>query len=222
MLDPESCKLIACATVIEEMLPLMPPGLAYEVLDFGLHANPERLHKALQAAIDDAPPTIGTLLLGFGLCAKATIGLKTGNRTVVIPKVDDCIAIFLGSVAQYRQQQCTEPGTLYLTKGWIESGTPFDEQREALAGKYGAAKADLLFKKMLQGYQRLVFIDTGFYELERYRARSQEIARRFTLRYEEIKGDSALVKKLLNGLWDDGFVVAPPGHTIVISDFRGF
>ena len=29
-------KVIACATVIEEMLPLMPPDIAYEVLDFGL------------------------------------------------------------------------------------------------------------------------------------------------------------------------------------------
>jgi hypothetical protein len=28
--DPATCKLIACATVIEEMLPLMLPGLAYE------------------------------------------------------------------------------------------------------------------------------------------------------------------------------------------------
>ena len=33
-------KVIACATVIEEMLPLMPPELAYEVLDFGLHLVP--------------------------------------------------------------------------------------------------------------------------------------------------------------------------------------
>jgi hypothetical protein len=39
MIDPQTFKLIACATVIEEMLPLMPPELAYEVLDFGLHSN---------------------------------------------------------------------------------------------------------------------------------------------------------------------------------------
>jgi hypothetical protein len=221
-LNPDTCKLIACATVIEEMRPLMPPQLSYEVLDFGLHSNPERLHKALQSAIDAASSSIDTILLGFGMCAKATVGLKAGNRTIVIPKADDCITIFLGSVAHYHQQQRDEPGTLYLTKGWIESGTPLDEQREIMARKYGEEKAGFLFKKMLQGYKRLVFIDTGNYELGQYRSRSQKIAERLGLRYEEIKGDSTLVKALLNGSWDGDFVVVPPGHTVALSDFRKF
>jgi hypothetical protein len=220
--DPETCRLLACATVIEEMLPLMPQGLTYEILEFGLHSNPEKLRTALQNAIDAAPPKIETILLGFGLCAKATVGLKTGNRAVVIPRVDDCISIFLGSITSYLQQQRQEPGTLYLTKGWIESGTPLDEQRNIMAKKYGDEKAGILFKKMLQGYKRLVFIDTGNYELEKYRTRSQEIAERFNLRYEEIKGDNSLVKKLLNGPWDGEFVVAPPNHTIELTDFREF
>jgi hypothetical protein len=222
MLNPETCKLIACATVIEEMLPLMPPGLTYEALEFGLHSDPERLRKAIQNAIDAAHPKIETILLAFGLCAKATIGLQTGNRTVIIPRVDDCISIFLGSVASYLQQQRQQPGTLYLTKGWIESGTPLDEQHEIMAKKYGEEKAGILFKKMLQGYKRLVFIDTGNYALERYRNRSQEIAERLNLRYEEIKGDNSLVKRLLNGPWDADFVVAPHGYTIALSDFRSF
>jgi hypothetical protein len=219
-LNPATCKLIACATVIEEMRLLMPPELNYEVLDFGLHSNPERLQQALQIAIDTTATSIDTILLGFGMCAKATVGLKAGNRTLVIPKADDCITIFLGSVAHYHQQQRNEPGTLYLTKGWIESGTPLDEQREIMAKKYGEERAGFLFKKMLQGYKRLVFIDTGNYELDQYRSRSQEIAKRLDLRYEEIKGDNNLVKALLNGSWDEDFIVAPPGHTVTLSDFR--
>jgi hypothetical protein len=221
-LNYETCKLIACATVIEEMLPLIPHQLDYEVLDFGLHSNPERLQKAIQSAIDASSPSIDTILLGFGMCAKATVGLKAGNRTIVVPKADDCITIFLGSAAHYNQQQRNEPGTLYLTKGWIESGTPLDEQREIMAKKYGEEKAGFLFKKMLRGYKRLVFIDTGNYELEQYRSRSKGIAERLDLRYEEIKGDSGLVKKLLNGSWDGEYVVAPPGHVVTLSDFRRF
>ena len=108
-LNPDTCKLIACATVIEEMRPLMPPQLSYEVLDFGLHSNPERLQKAIQSAMDEVSPNIETILLGFGMCAKATVGLKAGNHTIVIPKADDCITIFLGSVAHYNQQQRNEP-----------------------------------------------------------------------------------------------------------------
>ncbi len=219
-LDPQTCKVVACATVIEEMLPLMPPDLSYEVLDFGLHTNPDKLRAALQGAIDAAPPHVETVLLGVSLCAKSVVGLKSAGRTLVIPKADDCITIFLGSVAHYQQQQRNEPGTLYMTKGWIEAGTPLDEQREIMVKKYGEEKAATLFKKMLQGYKRLVFIDTGNYELEQYRTRSRELAERLGLRYEEIRGDNALVKKLLNGSWDSEFVVAHPGHTVTLSDFR--
>jgi len=221
-LDPATCKIIACATVMEEILPLIPPRLTYEVLDFGLHSNPEKMRMRLQEAIDASAHRIGTLLLGLSLCSKSVLGLKANNRTIVIPKADDCISIFLGSVTHYNQQQRMEPGTLYLTKGWIEAGTPLDKQRDLLAEKYGEEKAGILFKKMLQGYKRLVFIDTGNYEQQRYRARSQEMAERLNLRYEEIKGDNALISKLLNGPWDDDFVVAPPGHTIALSDFRKF
>lgn len=222
MLDAQTCKLLACATVIEEMLPFMPRDLAYEVLDFGLHSNPDKLRQALQRGIDACAPTIETVLLGFGLCAKAVVGLQTGNRTIVVPKADDCITIFLGSEDRYRQQQRNEPGTLYLTKGWIEAGTPLDEQRNIMAKKYGEEKAAFLFKKMLRGYKRVAFINTGNYELEKYRIRSQEIARHLDLRCEEIEGDRTLVKKLLGGLWDDDFVVAPPGHMLGLSDFGKF
>jgi hypothetical protein len=220
MLNPQICKLIACATVIEEMIPLMPSGLAHEVLEFGLHSNPDKLRTALQNAIDNAPPEIETILLGFGLCAKAVVGLQPGSRTLVIPKADDCITIFLGSATRYKEQQQKEPGTLYMTKGWIESGTPLDEQREIMARKYGEQKTGILFKKMLQGYKRLAFINTGNYELEHYRIRSQELAKRLDLRYEEIRGDNSLVRRLLNGPWDDEFVVVQPGHTVALIDFR--
>ena len=220
MIDPQSCRLIACATVIEEILPLMPSLLTYEVLDFGLHSNPDKLRAALQAAIDTTPSNIRTVLLGFGLCAKSVAGLTTGNRTVVIPKADDCITIFLGSMDRYNQQQRSEPGTLYLTKGWIESGMPLDEQRILMVEKYGEEKADFLFRKMLGGYTRLAFINTGNYELGKYRIRSREMANRLGLRFEEISGDSTLVRKLLFGPWDDEFVVSAPGKTVSLADFR--
>ena len=51
---------------------------------------------------------------------------------------------------------------------------------------------------------------------------SREIARGLDLRYEEIKGDNALVKKLLNGPWDEDLVVAPPRYTVALSDFKRF
>ena len=86
--------IIACATVIEEMLSHLPPGVDYSVLDFGLHVSPEGLRDALQEAIDDSANSADTILLGYGLCSQAVVGLRANGCTLVVPKVDDCIAIF--------------------------------------------------------------------------------------------------------------------------------
>jgi hypothetical protein len=216
----KSQKIIACATVIEEMLPLLPEGVTYEVLDFGLHLTPENLRGQLQEAIDAASAGADTIILGYGLCSMAVVGLKANGCTLVVPRVDDCIAIFLGSRSAYLEQFGREPGTYYLTKGWIEvSDTPFTEY-ERLAEKYGPERAERMIKLMLKNYTRLAFIDTGHYEQERYRTYARHTAERFELRYEEIPGSKALVEKMLYGPWDDDFVIARPGETISYADFQ--
>ena len=148
-------KVIACATVIEEMLPHLPPGVDYRVLDFGLHVNPEALKRALQEAVDASATSAETILLGYGLCSQAVVGLRANDCTLVMPKVDDCIAIFLGSEEAYKAQFRTEPGTYYLTKGWIEAGdSPFDEY-DSLVKRYGEEKAQWLMGQILKNYTRL-------------------------------------------------------------------
>jgi hypothetical protein len=219
-IQPTRTRVIACATVIEEMLLHLPPGMDYQVLDFGLHVNPEALRRALQEAIDASATSAETILLGYGLCSQAVVGLRANNCTLVVPKVDDCIAIFLGSGEVYRAQSRAEPGTYYLTKGWIEAGdSPFDEY-DSLVEQYGEQKARWLMGRVLKNYTRLALINTGQYELERYRDYSRRTAERFGLRYEEIPGSNALIKKMLHGPRDDEFVVAHPGETISYLDFK--
>jgi hypothetical protein len=218
--NPERCKLIACAAVIEEMLPLIPPRMSYEVLDFGLHTDPKSLKRALQNAIDSSAPVIETILLGYGLCSQAVVGLKSGNHTLIVPRVDDCIAIFLGSAAEYQKQYSMVPGTYYLTRGWIESGdTPFSEY-DALVKHYGEKTAKRIVNKILKNYTRLAFINTGNNKLEYYREHARSMAERFNLRYEEIQGSDAMIKKMLCGPWKDEFVIIPPGKTVSFFDFR--
>ncbi len=213
-------KVIACATVIEEMTPLLPPEISYEILDFGLHLNPGNLRDTLQTTIDTASATADTILLGYGLCSMAVVGLKATNCTLVVPRVDDCIAIFLGSRAAYKEQSSQEPGTYYLTKGWIEvSDTPFEEYKR-LVERYGQPRADRMIKLMLKHYTRLAYIDTGQYDQERYRDYARRTAEQFGLRFEEIGGSDTLVRKLLFGPWDDDFVVTQPGQIINYADFK--
>jgi hypothetical protein len=217
-LDPARVKVIACATVIEEMTGLMPPAMQREVLDFGLHVHPGALTEALQVAID-ASTGCDVILLGYGMCSGGVVGLRATTATLVVPRVDDCIAIFLGSRMAYREQAHRAPGSYYLTKGWIEVGdTPFSEY-ERMVERYGEKTAARLMKIMLRNYTRLAFIDTGAYEIDRFREQARQIAERFGLRFEEIEGAPTLVEKLLFGPWDEECVVVPPGGTIRFDQF---
>ncbi len=214
-------KVIACATVIEEMLPLMPPDLAYEVLDFGLHLVPGSLKTRLQQAIDTAcSEAYDTIILGYGLCSMAVVGLETRSCTVVIPRVDDCIACFLGSREAYTAQNKKEPGTYYLTKGWIEvSDTLLDEYNRSVE-KYGQERAERIMRVMLQNYKRLVYIDTGSENQAYYREYARKVADKFNLRFEEVKGSDDLIYRTIYGPWGDDFVLAWPGQTIQYTDFK--
>lgn len=212
-------KAIACATVIEEMLSFLPDDVPYEVLDFGLHRNPGELKKILQDKIDESSKEAEILLLGYGLCSMAVVGLQSKSAYLVMPRTDDCIAIFLGSSGEYKKQMKKEPGTYYLTKGWIEAGdSPFEEHKK-LVDKYGEEKAQYMTRLLFKNYKRLGFINTGQHELEHYRAYAREKAEEFALRFEEIEGSPALVKKLIHGPWDEDFLVVSPGQTIRYQDF---
>ena len=211
--------VIACATVLEEMSPFLPENVPSETLDFGLHLRPAHLKKALQEKIEEASQRADVLLLGYGLCSMAVVGLQATTAHLVIPRVDDCIAIFLGSCSAYREQVQREPGTYYLTKGWIEVGdTPFSEYRR-LVEKYGEEKAKWVIQLMLKNYTRLGFINTGQYEIDRYREVARKTAEQFDLRFEEIEGSPALVKKMVFGPWDEEFLVVAPGETVQYTDF---
>ncbi len=201
------------------MLPSLPEAVSYQKLELGLHAYPDRLRASLQAAIDAADPAADTILLGYGLCSRATAGLKSARHTLVIPRVDDCIAIFLGSATEYDRQHQTEPGSLYLTKGWIDAGAPFNGHDE-LVQRWGREKAEMIQARMLKNYTRLVFIRTGNGDTNLYRQRSQEAAARLKLRYEEIAGSGDLISRMVAGPWDGDFVVVPPGREISFLDFR--
>jgi hypothetical protein len=201
------------------MRPHLPAEVPYEVLDFGLHLNPQNLKRVLQEKIDGASRHTEVIVLGYGLCSMAVVGLRATTAMLVVSRSDDCIAIFLGSCDAYKQQASKEPGTYYLTKGWIEVGdSPFSEHTK-LVERYGEAKAMRMLKLTLKNYKRLVFINTGDYNLEKYREYARRNSAMFDLRYEEIDGSPALVKKMIAGPWDDEFVVVSPGETITYEMF---
>ncbi|MDY6874638.1 MAG: DUF1638 domain-containing protein [Chloroflexota bacterium] len=207
-------KIIACETVGEEIRGLIPDDIPCKFLEFGLHLTPENLNLALQREIDETQEEVDTILFGYGMCSKGTIGLEARDFRLVIPRVDDCIALFLGSRVEYAQQCRKAPGTFYLTKGWIECGDdPYTEYLK-LREKYGDKKAYRIEKTFIRNYTRLALINTGNYDLEKYRKYARKMAELFGLMFEEIPGANVLIRKLITGDWDEEFVIVEPGGRV--------
>lgn len=207
-------KIIACETVGEELRNLIPDDMPCKFLEFGLHLTPEKLNAVLQNEIDETREDVDTILFGYGMCAKGTIGLEARDFRLVIPRVDDCIALFLGSRAEYARQCRKAPGTFYLTKGWIECGDdPYTEYLK-LREKYGDEKAYRIEKTFIRNYTRLALINTGNYDLEKCREYARRVAEFFGLAFEEIPGANVLIRKLIAGDWDEDFVIVEPGGRV--------
>ncbi len=220
MSDDRYRKIVACATVAEELRQLGVDESDLTVLEFGLHINPDELKIALQAEIADTPGH-ADILLGYGLCSNAIVGLTSDRHRLIVPRVDDCIALFLGSKAEHLRRLAEEPGTYFLTKGWVEAADHPYQEYLRLVDRYGEERAQRVARVLLANYTRVALINTGNYHIEEYRAFARNMAELFELKYEELPGSNRLLEKMLGGDWDEEFIVTEPGRDISLGDFLG-
>lgn len=187
---------------------------------------PSRIQGSLQDEIDSIKEA-SLVVLGYGLCGNGLAGIKSGAHTLLIPCVDDCIAMLLGSHEAYTEQFQSVPGTYYLSKGWLESGSqPLKEYQECVE-KYGKDNADWIMDQQYRNYRRLVFVAQGKQDLEEYRSQAKEVAqfcRRWNMEYEEILGSDRYVRRLVEvamdpATVDEDFVLIPPGGEIRLEQF---
>lgn len=220
--------IIACRVLQSLLESLLPPELASQVIfqEYGLHRLPDKMRTALQEAIDSIE-TPSFIVLGYGLCGNGLHGLKAGKHTLLVPRADDCIAILLGSRERYMQEFEAEPGTYYLSKGWLECGShPLGEYEEYVE-KYGQEEAAWVMDMQYQHYRRLVLVAHSEEEMERYRPEAVRVAQycaRWNMRYEEILGSEGYVRRLVAaaGAPDeagDEFLIVRPGGEIRQDQF---
>jgi hypothetical protein len=92
------------------------------------------------------------------------------------------------------------PGTYYLSKGWLESGSHPLSEYEEYVPKYGEKEAMWVMDMQYQHYERLMLVAHTAADLEKYRPVAQEVARfceRWGMRYEEKLGSDAYVRLLV-------------------------
>jgi hypothetical protein len=212
--------LLACPAVTGELAEGATQSVECRELEAHLHVRPDSLKVALREAVAELDEPGATIVLGYGLCSNAVLGLKTEHATLVVPRVDDCIAMLLGSNEAFSREAEKERGSYYLARAYLDECSTIVSEHEAMVEKYGQERAERMMRLVLKHYKRLVLVDTGRYDLEPLRERVGAVARIYDLAVEEVEGTTRILDGLVAGEWGDDFVVAPPGHELTLRDFR--
>jgi hypothetical protein len=195
------------------------------------------LRTRLQDEIDrSAAQGYSAVILAYGLCGRATVGIMARDIPVVIPRAHDCITLFLGSRTRYNEQIEKQPGTYWYTKDYIERGSQdgrmtalgvsaegglnIEDEYDQYVARYGKDNADYLMEVMgawRSHYQRAAFIDMGVGEIQSVEKQAQADAEKRGWQYERLPGDLNLIRRLLQGEWENDFLILQPGQTLDMS-----
>lgn len=232
--------VIACgvlSTDLRQVTERLQIPASMEFLPGGLHARPDELKKRLQERIDRVSAGFRgeRIVVGYGVCGLGTVGLHARNVPLAIPRVNDCIALFLGSDNAYREQFARFPGTYYVSAGWVEEKAQPQSDQEApiqcgpdcftlrqLSQRYGqenAAAIRTFLNSWQRNYQRAAFIDTGVSgPRQNYARLAQAMAQEFGWKYEEILGSHDLLHTLMTARHSTDEVLLVPPHHVTVHD----
>lgn len=194
-------------------------------LDRAMHVEPEEMRAAMLRQMAALPEEFDTVLVAMGFCGG--VWHQTGfDRTVVIPRVDDCISLLLHTDDDFHPN-LKEDGHLYLYEN-----DPKDFSALTLMHNTNSFTQDLdlknmnrefLFEMWFHNYRNMDVIDTGLNDCysEEYAAAAQAQADQIKADLDYVPGGILLLEKLVSGRWDEQFIVAGPGKVIVHGDFFG-
>jgi hypothetical protein len=196
------------------------------VMKQGLHNEPVKLCSEVQKAIDVTMDIQGrpydASLLGYGLCSNGIVGLSA-KIPIVVPRGHDCITLLLGSKDRYKEYFDSHRGVYWFSPGWIQTDTQpgkerFERTLREYIEKFGQDNARYLMKteqNWLKEYHWATYIDWGFANAEGEREFTRKAAEYLGWEYDEVKGDSGLMQRLVDGVWDQKeFLVVKPGRKI--------
>jgi len=229
-------KLISCNVFQREAswcIARSPHIIDSEYTELGEHARSAGLRQIIQERIDATEASgkvYDAILLLFGLCGNATVGLKARRTQLVIPRAHDCCTILLGSRARFSEHFGDALSTPFSSIGYLERGDYFlrtsddgttgvqtGDAFNDLVEKYGEEDARYIWKEMHpdHGDDKAVFIDLPETSHLGYAEKFEAKAAAAGKKAVQLPGDIRLIANLLNGEWDPKeYLIVPPAAAI--------
>ena len=204
--------ILACQTLHDEVeLTIQQLNCPYPIfwVQENLHDVPRLLRDNIQKELDRLEG-YEQVLLCFGTCGNAVVGLHTGSFELIVPRVDDCLSLLMGSM-EHRYAVLEGRAGIFLTAGWLRHERGLEAEIRRVYSKYDPQKAERLFHLIYGAFDSLNVIDTGAYRVETILERVRAISRTLHLTCQVRDGTTCYLKKLFSGPWTERqFIRIPP------------
>ena len=208
-------KLIGCESTRKEVeLLLKKEKIESIFLDFTYHGNPKKLKNKVQEIINKSQD-YDCIILTYGRCSNALVGIVSPFVPLIFPGTHDCIGTLLGSNERHRKILEENKGAYYFSIGWLEYGrSPLQEYMD-YEKRYGKKKAEDIIKSIYGAYNTGILITTNaMIEINLYRNKLKEIADFFHWKIKEIKGKENILFDLVNRNIRKNILYVKAGETI--------
>ena len=233
-------KILACKIFQRELaqvIPSCPNALDITFMQQDLHSYPHLLRDALQKEINliESGNDLHTnkrcfektdaILLGYGLCSNALVGIRSNRLPLVIPRAHDCVTHFMGSKERYADYFEKVKGTFFYTQGWLDLGldigqADIERKRSEYMERFDGDEDTVEYllemdKEMLKNYHYITYITWPGMPNESGIATVKKLAAEAGLELLQYEGTNRLMADFVNGNWnEEDFLILKPGQTL--------
>ncbi len=234
--------LIGCAVLMRQVSFLVASSKSIVhtyFLEQGLHETPEKLRDEIQKTIEHIEQVqlnftkyvqkYDAIVLAYGLCSNGILGLRAKTLPLIVPRCDDCIALFLGSQEKYLDIFNSNNGIYWYNKAWCENtAMPSKELYEKYYAEYTEQYDEDTANYLMQAthgwrenYENVYFIKSAVFDDNAEQNTTKQICKDFNWNYIEVDENLDFLKCLTDGNFNsEKFAVCKPGQEFV-AEYTG-
>lgn len=208
--------IIACNTIKPELLHAREAvGCDYPIIwsGAGLHDTPKIMRKVLENCVKKAEERgAERILFAMGFCGGSLEGITSAQAEIILPKVDDCITLLLGSKEKRQELQSTGH-IYYITKGWMANKGVLYNQFLDIMNRYGEEQGAEIFQMLAGRYTYYGILDTHCYDMTEVVEKTKGMAEEMGMECFVADASDSYLRELLSGNYDSSrFIRLAPGE----------